>query len=336
MSVDVWSGIASPAAPAPIGGESLADALSEGVVILDGGLSTQLEAMGHDISGRLWSARMLYDDPAAVTAAHGAFFEAGAQVATTASYQASFEGFAALGLDRVQATGLLRRSVAMAREAAERVRNQDRRWVAASVGPYGAILAGGEEYTGAYTDPQWSGRRGGGLTVAELVDFHVSRMSALAAAGPDVFAVETIPALAEVEAVVTALDEVGLPSWVSLTTSLDGAGVVRTCRGEDAREAFTMLGESPHVIAVGVNCVDPRGVAAAVGVAIESAGLPGVAYPNSGEVWDARERVWHRGAAPARPESLAWVTAGARLVGGCCRVGPEDIAALASIHRPLR
>ena len=69
-------------------------------MLIDGGLSTTLELLGHDISGDLWSARLLLDEPGAIVDAHSAFFAAGAEVATTASYQATFDGFAAHGIDR--------------------------------------------------------------------------------------------------------------------------------------------------------------------------------------------------------------------------------------------
>src|SRR5688500_2111558 len=125
---------------------SLATALAAGPVVLDGGLSTELESRGHDVSSALWSARLLRDDPAAIVAAHAAFAAAGAQVATTASYQASVEGFGAAGIGSAEARRLIASSVALAREG------QGEGWVAGSVGPYGAMLADGSEYTGTYVD----------------------------------------------------------------------------------------------------------------------------------------------------------------------------------------
>lgn len=155
------------------------DALAAGPLVLDGGMSNELEAQGHDLSGALWSARLLRDSPEAIRAVHRAYYAAGAQVAITASYQATYVGFARLGISRAETTALLQRSVALAREAAAGTG-----WVAASVGPYGAMLADGSEYRGDY-----------GLTVAELTRFHRPRLEALAEAAPDVFAVETIPDL---------------------------------------------------------------------------------------------------------------------------------------------
>ncbi|MGY1643674.1 homocysteine S-methyltransferase [Geodermatophilus sp. SYSU D00703] len=285
----------------------LADALAAGPVVLDGGLATQLEAQGHDLSSALWSARLLRDDPEAVVAAHAAFAVAGARVATTASYQASVDGFAATGVDAAEARRLITSSVELARRGAPES------WLAGSVGPYGAVLADGSEYTGAYCAR---------LSVAELRAFHRPRMELLADAGADVLACETVPAAAEAEAL-------GVPVWLSLTTTVDGDGVVRTRRGERAEAVFALAAGVAAVVAVGVNCTAPSAVGPSLAAAAP-AGKPLVAYPNSGEGWDAGARRWTGPGGVSADEVPAWVAAGARLVGGCCRVRPEDVARIAA------
>ena len=276
--------------------------------MLDGGLATELERRGHDLSSPLWSARLLADDPAAVRDVHHAFFAAGAEIATTASYQASLDGLTAHGSDPA---AMLQRSVELARQARD---EHGAGWVAASIGPYGAALADGSEYHGQY-----------GLTVAQLRAFHRQRMQILAAAGPDVLAAETIPCLAEVEAVLAELDEVALPAWLSITATGD-----RTRAGEPLADAFAMARDCPSVFAVGVNCVAPSDVPAAVALAVRHGGRPAVAYPNSGEDWNAGRHDWTGAPAFAPEAALSWVRAGARLVGGCCRVSPADIGAVAN------
>ena len=245
--------------------------------ILDGGLATELEAQGHDLRDALWSARLLADRPDAVTAAHLAFYRAGAVVATTASYQASFAGFAARGLARPAAAALMSRSVELARAAADQLAGDGvQRWVAASVGPYGAALADGSEYRGRY-----------GLSVAELAASHPPRLEVLAGAGPDLLALETVPDLDEGAALIDAISGLGVPAW--LTYSVDGE---RTRAGQPLDEAFTVAAGIDEVVAVGVNCCRPEDVAAAVAIAAEVTGKPVIGYPNSGEGWDARARAW--------------------------------------------
>jgi len=287
----------------------LLDAVGRGPVVLDGGLATLLEARGHDLSSDLWSARLLRDDPDAIVAAHREFFAAGAQVATSASYQASFEGFARLGLDREQAADLMWSSVALARRA--RDESAPEGWVAASVGPYGAYLADGSEYRGDYD-----------LDVAGLRAFHHPRLEVLAEAGADVLAVETIPCLAEVEALCAELDGSGLRAWLSVSADGD-----RTRAGEPLTEAWAMAADVAEIVAIGVNCCVPGDVV----VALADAESPLVAYPNSGQGWDAVRRTWTGESAFEADAVTAWLDAGARLIGGCCRVGPDDIAAIAAL-----
>ncbi|GLI03227.1 homocysteine S-methyltransferase [Phytohabitans aurantiacus] len=287
------------------------------MLVLDGGLSNQLTAQGHDLSDELWSARLLRDDPEAIVEAHLAYFLAGASVAITSSYQATFEGFAKHGIDRDETARLLRRSVALGREAVERARARgiDRPlWVAASVGPYGAMLADGSEYRGRY-----------GLGVDALEAFHRPRMEVLAEAGPDLLAVETIPDVDEARALVRIIGDLGVPAWLTYSVGSD-----RTRAGQPLDEAFALAADVPAIVGVGVNCCLPEDVEAAVGAASRAAGKPVVVYPNSGESWDASARAW-RGRSTFDPERVsAWRAAGARLIGGCCRVGPDQITQLAA------
>ncbi|NUK07067.1 homocysteine S-methyltransferase [Streptomyces lunaelactis] len=290
---------------------TLAAALAEGVVVLDGGLSNQLEAQGCDLSDDLWSARLLADDPRQIEAAHTAYAGAGAQVLITSSYQATFEGFARRGVGREEAAGLLARSVELARSAGAAARREV--WVAASVGPYGAMLADGSEYRGRY-----------GLSVRELERFHRPRIEALAAAAPDVLALETVPDTDEAEALLRAAEGVGVPVWLSYTIAGE-----RTRAGQELPAAFALAADRDQVIAVGVNCCEPGDADRAVELAAAVTGKPVVVYPNSGERWDASGRAW-RGAVTYDPARVRdWRASGARLVGGCCRVGPGQIAELA-------
>jgi homocysteine S-methyltransferase len=286
----------------------------DAVLVADGGLATELEARGNDLSDSLWSARLLLDAPDQVRAAHLAFFRAGAVIATSASYQASFEGFARRGLDRRAAAGLMRRSVDLARDARAEISGDGRaRWVAASVGPYGAARADGSEYRGRY-----------GLSVRELTAWHRPRLEVLAGARPDVLALETVPDIDEAEALMAAISGLGVPAWLSY--SIAGQ---RTRAGQPLAEAFAVAAGVPEVVAVGVNCCGPADVLAAIAVAREVTGKPVIVYPNSGEEWDARRRAWtgQPGYSAALPRQ--WIAAGARIAGGCCRVRPADIAEIA-------
>jgi homocysteine S-methyltransferase len=289
--------------------------LAEGL-ILDGGLATELERRGADLRDELWSARLLLEEPDLIREVHAAYFAAGADVAITASYQASYEGFERRGLDRVATDRLLARSVQLARETAG-----GDRLVAASVGPYGAMLADGSEYVGRY-----------GLSVRELDAWHRPRLEALLAAGPDLLAVETIPAIEEVEAIVTLLETYPeARAWISCSCRDE----THLSDGTPFADAAALAASSPQVVAVGVNCTPPGFVA---DVLRSAAGVPAplLTYPNLGSTWDAKAKVWR--ATGPRPDfgalALEWRDAGATTIGGCCGTSPEDIAAIARALAP--
>jgi len=281
------------------------------VLITDGGLATELEARGHDLSDDLWSARLLVDEPEEIVAVHCAFFRAGASIATTASYQASFDGFAERGIGQNDAARLFRRSVELAQAARDEMGGQ--RWVAASVGPYGAALANGEEYVGRY-----------GLTVSQLADWHRPRLEILADADADVLALETVPDVDEAEALVGLVHELGVPAWLSYTI----AGTT-TRAGQPLADAFAVAAGVPEIVAVGVNCCAPDDVEHAIEIARATTGKPVIVYPNSGEKWDGERRTWIGESGWSADLAPRWAAAGALIIGGCCRVRPDDIASLA-------
>jgi homocysteine S-methyltransferase len=290
-----------------------------GTVVLDGGLGTELDRRGLDLRDPLWSARALVETPEAVRDVHAAYFAAGADVAISSSYQASFEGLAARGLAGDDAARLFQRSVELAREAADGFAGP--RLVAASIGPYGAYLGNGAEYTGDYD-----------LDERGLVAFHRPRLEALAAARPDVFAIETIPSVVEAAALVTALGAVpDVPAWMSFSCR-DGSHL---CDGTPYERAAELVAASPSIVAIGVNCTSPAHITSLVALASRT-GLPVVCYPNRGAFWDPVRKTW---VDPPRqdPRPLLrpteWRDAGARLIGGCCGTTPDDIAAMAAALR---
>ena len=300
------------------------DALA-GPVVLDGGLSTALEERGADLGGSLWTARLLAEEPERIAEAHRAYFRAGARVATTASYQASVEGLVAAGYDAADARRLITSSVSLAREVRDELADtHPGLLVAASVGPYGAFLADGSEYRGRY-----------GVPAARLREFHAPRLELLAAAGPDLLAVETIPDSDEAEVLVPLLEDLGVPAWFSY--SVRGA---TTNAGQPLAEAYAVLAGSRSIIAAGVNCSEQADVLGAVRAAVAATGLPAVAYPNRGGSWDSDTKQWAYGDPLDLGLVETWVAAGARFVGGCCGTGPADIAALAEhvvrLQRPER
>ncbi|MCL1571043.1 homocysteine S-methyltransferase [Xanthomonas nasturtii] len=296
----------------------------DGYVLLDGALATELEQRGCDLNDALWSARVLMEQPELIHQVHRDYFAVGAQCAITASYQATPLGFAARGLDLAQAQALIARSVALALQArADHLQAQPQAaplWVAGSVGPYGAYLADGSEYRGDYV-----------LPVEQLMDFHRPRIAALAEAGVDLLACETLPSASEIVALRQLLEEEfpQLHAWFSFTLR-DAAHL---SDGTPLAQVVPALDACAQVVAVGINCIALDQVTAALHSLSALTALPMVVYPNSGEHYDATDKRWHAGHGAAltlADQHAQWLAAGARLIGGCCRTTPRDIAALAA------
>ena len=281
-------------------------------LIIDGGLATQLEAQGCDISNALWSASLLLDQPEAIVAANRAFIEAGAECIATASYQASREGFARRGIVAEQADELMRLSVELAVQA----RGTSEALVAASIGPYGAILHDGSEYRGDY-----------GVGEESLREFHAERLSLFDESEADILACETIPSQVEAKVLAELLASCETPAWVSFSCP----DAEHISDGTPVEDAAALFRDHPTVLAVGLNCTPPQYVTQLI--ARFRRALPDkaiIAYPNSGETWDAETGRWFGTASPIDFAAAAreWVSAGATIVGGCCRTGPEHIRAV--------
>ncbi|QIK64639.1 homocysteine S-methyltransferase [Leucobacter viscericola] len=289
--------------------------LERGAVVLDGGLGTRLETRGNDVSSALWSAEILRLRPEEVRAAHRDFFDAGARVATTASYQVSYNGYAQIGVDAEIVDELLVRSVEVAKQArVESGLTGADAWVLASVGPYGASLGNGSEYTGDYD-----------LSEAELTVWHERRLQVLDAASPDALLCETIPSNAEARALRNALGDLATPVILSFTVA---EGRLRS--GESLAEAVRIAETIPGILAVGVNCSSVADTDRALRIMREASGLPLIAYPNSGEVWDAESRSWSGSASSVASYVPGWRELGVKLIGGCCRVDTAELAAIAA------
>jgi homocysteine S-methyltransferase len=302
----------------------------QGFLLLDGGLATELENRGESLKDPLWSAKLLLSAHEKIADVHYAYFVAGADVAITSSYQATFPGLRAAGLTTQQAEQAIRNSVTLAIQARDRfwseAKNRSGRarpLIAASVGPYGAFLHDGSEYCGDY-----------GISRSALKIFHADRLAVLAGSGADLIACETIPSLLEAEVLVELLSEIkNIQAWISFSCKdnrhiSDGAGF---------SVAIAAVLQSEAVVAAGLNCTAPRFVDALLDEARPVAKKPLVAYPNSGELYDAATGQWRPSGEAGMLERAAcgWRDRGARLIGGCCRTTPDTIRGMrTALTRP--
>lgn len=307
-----------------------------GFFLLDGGLASELERAGHDLNDPLWSAKVLLDDPGAILDAHRAFLKAGADCITTATYQATFAGFAARSIPPPDARRIMVEAVDLAVRARDRFLSatagagtRPRPLIAASIGPYGAFLADGSEYRGDYA-----------IGPAALADFHRPRWQLLAGSPADAMLCETLPSLLEARVLAELARETRgtKPVWFSFTCR-DNAHLGD---GTPIREVAAWAQGCTEAAAIGVNCTAPDLLPALIGTLASATSKPILAYPNGGGTWDPLAKRWSRAEKLAEwgTACRAWVDAGAAGVGGCCRIGPEAIrsmsAALAGHRLPFQ
>ncbi len=298
--------------------------------VLDGGLATELEQRGYRLDDALWSARLLADAPDAIRQVHSDYFWVGADCGISATYQATVPGFMARGASEAEARRLIRLAVTLVIEARDaywaRAQMHDdgrlRPLVAASVGPYGAYLADGSEYTGRYD-----------LDEAGLRSFHHDRWHLLAQTPADLLACETIPSIVEARVLAGLLAETpDRWAWFSFTAR-DG----RTLSdGTPVAEAAAFLNGCDRVAAIGINCTPPRYIPALIGEIRAVSDKPVIVYPNSGETYDAVHKRWLGESAPSEfgTYSREWRKLGAAAVGGCCRTTPDHIRQIRDRIRP--
>lgn len=297
---------------------------THGTLILDGALATELEARGCDLSDPLWSAKVLLENPELIYQVHLDYFNAGAQCAITASYQATPQGFLRRGLDQAQSLALIAKSVHLAQQARRDYLAQHPQatplLVAGSIGPYGAYLADGSEYRGDYALPQ-----------EEMIAFHRPRIRALAEAGVDLLACETLPSFSELQALLAVLQEFPtLGAWFAFTLR----DSQHLSDGTPLTQVLAALHGNPQALAIGINCIALENVAPALRQFAALTDKPLLVYPNSGEHYDAVSKTWH--ACGGEHGSLIdqvgeWRRIGARLIGGCCRTTPKDICQIAAL-----
>lgn len=295
----------------------------QGFIILDGALATELEARGANLNHALWSAKLLNENPELIKEVHLDYLMAGANIVTTASYQASFIGFENQGYTKEKAIDLLKLSVQLALEARELFMSNQNKisvstpLIAASLGPYGAALADGSEYTGYQN-----------ISIATLMGFHKERLALIQQTDADIIAFETIPCVDEAIAIKNLLaDHPGKKAWISFSCKDEK----HLCSGELFEDAIKILKDSEEVIGVGVNCTAPQYIESLIKIAKQNTQKTIMVYPNKGEIYNAVDKVWEplNGCMhDFNSYAKLWLAAGAKAIGGCCRTSPADIGRL--------
>lgn len=289
-------------------------------LILDGGLSNVLEGFGCELNHELWSAKLLIDQPELIIKAHLAYLRAGAQCITTSSYQATIKGFERIGLSRSASIKMILRSVELAQEARSIFLKESPEsqiiYLAASIGPYGAFLADGSEYTGNYD-----------VSDKELREFHAEKIRVLESTGVDFLAFETIPSLREIKILSELIPKIKKLCWVSFSCK----NAVFLNDGNRIVDAVKICSSTKNLFALGVNCTAPKHISDIINNIhpfVKDKKI--IVYPNSGEIYLPESKTWKGISDPEvfQKMALEWLDLGVHVMGGCCRIGPDHISKL--------
>ncbi|MBL1057471.1 homocysteine S-methyltransferase [Ligilactobacillus salivarius] len=294
--------------------------LTNHTVVLDGAMSTPLERLGADTNNDLWTSKALIDNEELVYEVHKMYFEAGADLIITDTYQANIQAFEKVGYSEKEARNLIKKAVKIAQKARDDYENRTGKhnYIAGTIGPYGAYLANGSEYRGDYE-----------LSTKEYQQFHLPRIEELVTTGVDILAIETQPKLDEVLAILELLKKKYPQQKVYVSYTLSDDDTISD--GTSLPRAIHALEDYSQVIAVGINCVKLELVEPALKNMKEITDKHLIVYPNSSAVYDPKSKTWSQPKTSATFEELIpnWYEAGARIIGGCCTTGPKEIKAVA-------
>lgn len=297
---------------------------TQNTIILDGALGTLMQEKGYNVSDSLWSARFLDENPNVIANIHKEYLQSGADCIITSSYQASIEGFLEKGFKKEKAIELIKLSIKIAIQtrddfwdSLEDKRNRIKPLVAASIGPYGAYLANGAEYTGVY-----------GISDAKLKEFHKKRLELIVEEKPDIIACETLPSFKEAQILCEHLKKYkNIESWICFSAKDD----LSTNAGDNIIEAAKFLDTQEHISAIGINCTHPKYIASLIKKFKDNSSKPIVVYPNGGSKYNPITKKWEKAQITANEYvkmSQLWRASGATIIGGCCETGLEEIEAL--------
>jgi homocysteine S-methyltransferase len=312
----------------------------QGFVVLDGGLATELERFGANLDDPLWSTKILVESPELVSQVHENYVLSGADIITSCSYQSSFEAFEKKGIQHNDAKALFEKSILLAKQAVDKIwdkmkddidsggtsfstsRHRLKPLVAGSIGPYGSCE--GSEFLGNY-----------GKSIEFLMNFHRSKLSAILGANPDLVIFETIPcANEEITAIANIMQENSFKN-VPAIVSFSCKDSTHTCCGELIEDGFKIASSIPNIVSVGFNCTSPYHINGLIDAVSKFSTKPIIVYPNSGEIFDVKSKVWKGSKCEISSYLEGWFKKGAKIFGGCCRTNPQDINQIRTILQSI-
>ena len=279
------------------------------IKLLDGSLSYPIESRGHGLNSKLWTAKILIDNPKVIEDIHVEYINSGVDYISTSSYQLSVKTLKAEGYNISEIENIFKKSVSVAKKALLRTKKKNIK-ILGSFGPFATYLADGSEYTGVYNTKDET-----------IKEFHLENLKIINKLDIDILLYETIPCLREISILNNLLKLSEKEVWISMTCN----NAMKLRDNSSLKKACKILSQSKNISTIGLNCFDPS----MTKIAIEKLRLYSnkkvLVYPNSGEKYNCENKTW-LGKNKFNDQSISnWIEESPDIIGGCCRIGKEEI-----------
>jgi len=280
------------------------------IKLLDGSLSYPLEKQGYNLNKKLWTGDALINDPNVIKKIHKDYLVAGVDFISTSTYQISYRVLKEMGYNLNEIKDIFKRSVDLVQDAIEETKIKRKVKIVGSYGPFGASLSDGSEYTGKYK------------TSDEIImSYHIDNMNIIKELGIDIILYETIPCLREIEILSKVVEEYKKEVWISFTCNKDlefrdGTSIMKACK---------IISSIENISTIGINCFSPLLAEKAIKKLKKNSNKKILIYPNSGEIYNNKDKNWYGEKYFDNSMIKKWLALSPDIIGGCCRVGFEDI-----------
>jgi len=280
------------------------------IKLLDGSLSYPLEKQGYNLNKKLWTGDALINDPNVIKKIHKDYLVAGVDFISTSTYQISYRVLKEMGYNLNEIKDIFKRSVDLVQDAIEETKIKRKVKIVGSYGPFGASLSDGSEYTGKYK------------TSDEIImSYHIDNMNIIKELDIDIVLYETIPCLREIEILSKVVEEYKKEVWISFTCNKDlefrdGTSIMKACK---------ILSSIENISTIGINCFSPLLAEKAIKKLKKNSNKKILIYPNSGEIYNNKDKNWYGEKYFDNSMIKKWLALSPDIIGGCCRVGFEDI-----------
>ena len=280
------------------------------IKLLDGSMSFPLEQLGYNLKNKLWTGMALISDPDIIKNIHKDYINAGADYISTSTYQVSYDRLQNMGYQSSEIKKVFQKSVDLVKEAIKESRSKKEIKIVGSFGPFASYDPNASEYVGKYNS-----------TDDEIKNFHLNNINIIEETDLDIILYETIPCLREIKILSKILSQTNKEIWISITCNEN----IEFRDGSSFKEACKIISQIDQITTMGINCFSPLLVEKALKKLKKYSNKKTLVYPNSGEKYNPKDKYWSGKNEFNNLMIKNWLSLSPDIIGGCCRVGYNNI-----------